>query len=194
MDAEVSRRALASLVRPSTELEISCVRLTADLILVGSTIRIDLSKYPREAPELLLAPFQAGLPGQWMDTAPPRPDLETRDTILSKIDSVLAEDDFYEPGEPRPSAETVDRAKSLIQTGIDPERGIPRAEVSAYFGELDVTWRCQNRLLRLVVFPDATRRPVLYSQTDNGDALTRGHSIEVTGPAELSNRLDWLLA
>ena len=157
--------------------------------------RIDLSKYPREAPTLLLAPFQSLMPDRWINVAAARRDLlETPDIILSKIDSVLADDELYEPGEPRPSPETVGRAKSLINAAMDRERRIPKAEVSAYFGELDVTWRHQNRLLRLVVFPDVTRRPVLYSQTDSGDALTRGHSIEVTGSDVLSSRLDWLLA
>jgi len=119
---------------------------------------------------------------------------DSRESVLAKIDAVLADEDLYETGEPRPSPQTVDLVRSLINGAVDPKRRIPKAEVSVYFGELDVTWKHRNRLLRLVAFRDSARRPVLYTQTDGSEALTRGHSIEVTGNDDLSNALDWLLA
>jgi len=118
---------------------------------------------------------------------------ESAADIAAKIDAVIADDDMYEPGEPRPSLEAATKAKDLIVAAERGVRKLPKPKVSVYFGEIDVTWTVQNRLLRLIVFPDSERPAVLYFQTDQGEALTRGESVEVSGDEDLSQRLDWLL-
>jgi hypothetical protein len=45
----------------------------------------------------------------------------------------------------------------------------------------------------MAVFCDSARPVVLYFQTDNGEALTRGESVDVTGADDLSQKLVWLL-
>jgi hypothetical protein len=113
--------------------------------------------------------------------------------IAAQIDAVIADDDMYEPGEPRPSPAAVATAKDLVKSAVRGERRLPRPEVSVYFGEIDVTWRVQNRLLRMIVFSDPARAPVLYFQNDKGEALTRGQSVDVAGVDDLSQKLVWLL-
>jgi len=118
---------------------------------------------------------------------------ESAAATATKIDAVIADDDIYEPGEPRPSPEAATLAKDLIVAAERKGRKLPRPKVSVYFGEIDVTWTVQNRLLRLIVFPDSARPAVLYFQTDKGEALTRGESVEVSSAEDLSHKLDWLL-
>ena len=100
---------------------------------------------------------------------------------------------MYEPGEPKPDLEAVAKAKDLIVAAEHRGRKLPKPKISVYFGEIDITWAVQNRLLRLIVFPDSAQPAVLYFQTDKGEALTRGESVEVSGAEDLSQRLDWLL-
>jgi hypothetical protein len=120
-------------------------------------------------------------------------EFESAASIGARIDAVIADNDMYEPSEPRPSHEAVTKAKTFIELA---ERGgskIPRPKISVYFGEIDFTWTVQNRLLRLIVLADPALPPVLYFQSDKGEALTRGESAEVRQPADLSQKLDWLL-
>jgi hypothetical protein len=118
---------------------------------------------------------------------------QTVANIGARIDAVIADDDMYEAGEPRPSPEAAAKAKELVKSAGRAGRKLPRPEVSVYFGEIDVTWRVQNRFLRLIVFSDPARSALLYSQTDNGEALTRGESVEVSGADDLSQKLALLL-
>jgi hypothetical protein len=118
---------------------------------------------------------------------------ESTDDIAARIDAVIADDDMYEAGEPRPSPEAAAKAKELIKSAGRADRGLPRPEVSVYFGEIDVTWKVRNRLLRMVVFSDPVRPAVLYFQTDKGEALTRGESVDVRGAEDLPRKLVWLI-
>jgi hypothetical protein len=118
---------------------------------------------------------------------------ETAASITSRIDAVIADPDLYEPGEPRPSQESIKKAKELIDSAERAGARIPAPKISVYFGEIDFTWTMKNRLLRLIVLADAARIPVLYFQTNNGEALTRGESVEVRDAAQLAQKLGWLL-
>ena len=77
---------------------------------------------------------------------------EGNDDIAPRIDAAIADDDMYEPGEPRPSLDAAARAKDLINSAGDAVRGVPCPEVSVYFGEIDVTWRVRNRLLSCLLY------------------------------------------
>jgi hypothetical protein len=45
----------------------------------------------------------------------------------------------------------------------------------------------------MVVFSDPVRPAVLYFQTDKGEALTRGESVDVRGAEDLPRKLVWLI-
>jgi hypothetical protein len=118
---------------------------------------------------------------------------EGNDDVAARIDAVIADDDMYEPGEPRPTQEAAAKAKDLIKSAGRAVRELPRPEVSVYFGEIDVTWKVRNRLLRIVVFSETGRAAVLYFQTDDGGALTRGESVDIRGEDDLPRKFAWLL-
>ncbi|HXB68503.1 MAG TPA: hypothetical protein VNY05_09675 [Candidatus Acidoferrales bacterium] len=122
-----------------------------------------------------------------------REPFESATSIATRIDEVIADDDLYELGEPRPSSETVAKAKELILSAEYVGSKFPHPKISVYFGEVDITWKAQDRLLRVIVFPDPLRPAALYFQTDKGEALTRGESVEVTNAEDLSRSLNWLL-
>jgi hypothetical protein len=113
--------------------------------------------------------------------------------ITSRIDALIADEDMYEPNEPRPTKEAIDEAKDLIVSAERYGSKYLRPEISVYYGEIDITWRVSNRLLRLIVFSGTVRPAVLYYQTDKGEALTRGESLEVQRAEDLSRKLIWLL-
>lgn len=115
--------------------------------------------------------------------------------IFDDIDRAVTDEDMFEgPEEPRPTSQTIERAKELLRGSGRAMNGgqIPPCRVSPYYGELDFTWNKENRLLRLMVFSD-DRRPLLYWQADGGETLTRGDSEEVNTPEQIVGRLKWLL-
>jgi len=114
--------------------------------------------------------------------------------IASRIDAVVNDNDQYELDEPKPTAEAVATAKDLIRFAERDGSHIPVPKISVYFGEIDLTWTVQNRLLRLIVFSNPDRPALLYSQTDEGEALTRGQSMPLKDPLDLTGMIRWLLA
>ncbi len=111
--------------------------------------------------------------------------------IIAEIDRAVDDAGAYEEGETQPSPEAVEAAKRLVLAAE--QRGVkfPTTEVSVYYGEIDLTWKSGNRLLRLVVHSDA-RTPLLYFQTDTGEAFTRGQSAPAASGYQLAERLQWL--
>jgi len=115
----------------------------------------NMNRQPAATPqEVVLTRSQQQIPGYE----------ENSDDIAARIDAVIADDDMYEAGEPRPSPEAAAKAKDLVSSARA-VRGLPHPEVSVYFGEINVTWKVRNRLLRLIVFSDQpgpqffTRKP-----------------------------------
>jgi hypothetical protein len=161
--------------RPALEAHLdSKVTMAAGRFPVDMLTVIDAGSTSSMAPEPFGGPF------------------ESADSIGATIDTLIQDDDMYESGEPRPSVETASRAKNLLILAEREGCKFPHTGISVYFGEIDVTWRVQNRLLRLIVFPDPVRPAVLYFQTDKGEALTRGESVSA-GPEDLSRKMAWLL-
>ena len=126
-------------------------------------------------------------------TGLPSRQFETAASITARIDAVIADNDMYEPSEPRPSPEAVIKAKELMASAEREGSRFPRPKISVYFGEIDFTWTVENRLLRLIVLADPSLPAVLYFQSDKGEALTRGESVPVSVADDLSQKLNWLL-
>lgn len=114
-------------------------------------------------------------------------------SMEDRIDAVIADADLYESGEPRPSLEAVSKIKGLLRSVAYAGGQLPHPKISVYFGEIDLTWTIKNRLLRLIVFSDRDRPALLYFQTDKGEALTRGDSMDLADATDLSRKLTWLL-
>lgn len=104
--------------------------------------------------------------------------------------TIVENPDTFEIGEPRPADGAIVMMQRLLFDAENLGAMFPRTDCSVYYGEIDLTWRVENRLLRLVAFSDE-RPPVLYFQTESEAALTRGASIQAT-PEELVRKLTWL--
>jgi hypothetical protein len=109
--------------------------------------------------------------------------------LQERIAAMLADEDSFEENESKPSGDAV---RTIYQILGDIGECITGGEVSTWYGELAVTWRLGGRMLRLAVFSDG-REPLLYFQTDSGEALTRGQTIRPVTNADLKDRLLWLL-
>ena len=105
-----------------------------------------------------------------------------------QIDLVVGNAEGFEDAEPRPSLAAIRSAKQLIQSAFLALGRILKAEVSAYYGELNLTWRFQDRLVRLIVFSN-NRVPIVYWLTEGREPLSRS----VQSPEDLNERLTWLL-
>jgi hypothetical protein len=112
----------------------------------------------------------------------------------AKLENLLNEPELLEQGEPAPSAATLGQIRDVAQW-IE-RRNIAAAlpEISVYFGEVDLTWRLANRLLRLIAYPETNRRPMtVYQQADAGEPLTRGQLTPITSLDEtLPDKFAWL--
>ncbi|HUE03442.1 MAG TPA: hypothetical protein VMR62_28030 [Bryobacteraceae bacterium] len=109
--------------------------------------------------------------------------------LRDRIAAVLADEDSFEENESKPSDDTV---CTMLQILGDIGECVTGGEVSTWYGELAVTWRLGSRMLRLAVFSDG-REPLLYFQTDSGEALTRGQTIRPVASADLKERVHWLM-
>jgi hypothetical protein len=103
---------------------------------------------------------------------------------------MLADPDSFEDNEPKPTSGAIQVMNEIIRTADECFVG---GEVSMWYGELSITWRSDNRMLRLAVFSDG-REPLLYFQTDHGEALTSGQSIQPANSGALQDKLQWLMA
>ncbi len=114
-------------------------------------------------------------------------------SISDRIDEALCDEDTFEDGEPRPCEKAAEALKKLLTEAERQDAKIPKGEVSAWYGELDLTWKIDNRLLRLLAYSD-DREPLLYFQSDTGETLTRGQSISPVNAEVLKEKFEWLLA
>lgn len=111
-------------------------------------------------------------------------------SIGEQIDDSVGDADQYDTEEQAPSTDAIYAAKTLI-SGVHIPRQI-RPEVSVYYGELDVTWRSSDKLVRLIVYSD-DRTPKIYSQRDSDNVLSRGQLLDANQNL-LNEKLNWLLS
>lgn len=89
------------------------------------------------------------------------------------------------------SVTAITAAEDIIKlTTIPSVLTIPDIEVDNE--ELDVTWRNNGKLLRLMTY--ATKAPKVYSHVDSDNPFTRGNLTERVDASVLSEKLDWLLS
>lgn len=113
------------------------------------------------------------------------------ESISLQIDETLDDVDQYESGEVAPSPSAVEAVKTLLNGCATAIPTSVRPTVSAYYGELDVTWEANGKLVRLIFYSD-DRPPKVYFHVESEAVLTRGHSEEVS-QASFKKRLQWLM-
>ena len=90
--------------------------------------------------------------------------------------------DLYEDNEPEPKYSVVLKAADLLRT-LPIERA-ERAHIDPYFGEINLTWRCDSRMVRAIIRPNGSIS--IYRQRLDRDRVA--HS-EMVGADELGQSL-----
>src|SRR5579864_2074215 len=76
-------------------------------------------------------------------------------SIADLIDVVCADQDSYEVGEAHSTPKAIGDLKQLIiEASAVPEAAVTIGDIAPYFGELSITWRQGNRMLRATSFSD----------------------------------------
>ncbi|MBZ5633931.1 MAG: hypothetical protein LAO55_12485 [Acidobacteriia bacterium] len=113
------------------------------------------------------------------------------DGIIKQLQDLRNNQERFDEDEPRPADGAFDAIRDILRGAEGKHAKLPRAEVSAFYGELAVTWRIENRTLRLVSYSDG-RQPLLYFHTDTAEALSRGETICPATADILKERISWL--
>lgn len=111
--------------------------------------------------------------------------------IENKIRDRIRDPEMFDEGEPRPSEEVIERALNLIRA-VEEEEPLPECSVEFFHGELDLTWKHQDRLLMLIVHSDPDRSAELYWRRESPGAFVRGEHIEVRSADDLIEKLRWI--
>ncbi|MGA2714504.1 MAG: hypothetical protein ABSG41_15475 [Bryobacteraceae bacterium] len=115
-------------------------------------------------------------------------------TLEEKIDAACSDPDNFEDDEIQPSPRAISELKRVLREASDIFNGdIPQGDVAPYFGEISVTWRRDNRMLRLTAFSDG-RDPRLDFGTTPVGTLGDYQFYPVATGENLIDRLNWVLA
>ena len=88
--------------------------------------------------------------------------VQASERIIQRIWDLSQDQDLRDEDEPAPPHEVIDRAIQLIRDAdILMGRAMPSGQVSTFFGEVNVTWRADDRIIRFACFPN--RPSVLQS-------------------------------
>ncbi len=132
-----------------------------------------------------------------MDASASRPCVALRNvhdarSISELIDQVCADDDSYEEGEDRPTAKAMDDLKRLLlEAAAIYDKAVPMGHISPYFGELSITWRNRDKMLRATSFSEAQSPRLDFGATPSPSLGTYQFDSDATG-ARLAERLLWL--
>jgi hypothetical protein len=74
--------------------------------------------------------------------------------IIGRIRGVSQNQDLRDEDEAAPIQEVVERAIFLIRDADNLLGVMPSAQVSTFYGEVNITWRIGDRIVRLACFPD----------------------------------------
>lgn len=113
-------------------------------------------------------------------------------SMCERIDEVCADPDSYEEGEPRPNAKAIDNLKALLDDaasimGADLNLG----DIAPYFGEVSITWKCGEKMLRVAAFSDHRPPRMDFGSTPAGSLGSYEFDTNVTGE-KLASKFRWL--
>ncbi len=114
----------------------------------------------------------------------PQPVPDTSTLIVTSIKRVLNKEEDNGWAFAFAAAEEIIRSAS-----IPASLSLPDVESDAE--ELDLTWRNNGKLLRLITYSSG-KSPAVYSHIDVENPFTRGNLIETADASVFSQRLAWL--
>jgi hypothetical protein len=113
-------------------------------------------------------------------------------TLLQLIDDICTDPTNLEDNEQPPSEKAIsDLKKLIIDASVLRGKDIMLGDVAPYFGEVSVTWRNGNNMLRATSFPDARLPRLDFGTTPDGTLGEYDFLADATG-ALLSQRLSIL--
>jgi hypothetical protein len=73
--------------------------------------------------------------------------------IIRAISSLAADQDLRDEGEPAPPLGVVEEAIRFVRDADELLGGVPPGQASTFYGEINVTWRSGDTIVRLACFP-----------------------------------------
>jgi hypothetical protein len=142
---------------------------------VGDRVLVALSEIPSDVPRL--QPFR-----HWR--------FDTDESIIKKINGVLADGEMYDEGEPRPSQDVARRVKALLRrTKFLVDLRFPVAEVRPFDGSIRITWTRFSKNVRLVCSDHDNY--IFHERVDDGRSFDYAIARSVDPPT-LARWLNWL--
>jgi hypothetical protein len=74
--------------------------------------------------------------------------------IVNRILSAVVDSDLRDEDEPAPSIKVAKKAIYLIRGAEKLLGKVPQAQVSTFYGEINISWRSGDKIVRLACFPD----------------------------------------
>ena len=118
-------------------------------------------------------------------------DLQEADKIMQRVWEIVDNQDMRDDDEPAPPRAVIGEFERLIRNAANLMMArMPEGQISAFFGELNITWRSGDRIVRLACFPN---RPNIV-QTGSLSAPIGFYQSEANPTSEvLAEALDTLL-
>jgi hypothetical protein len=115
----------------------------------------------------------------------PEAEMIVQHIFYAAVDQELRDED-----EPAPSCEVIQKAFGMIYAADKLLGVMPYGQVSTFFGEINVTWRGGDRIVRLACFQD---RPTILQTGSFSDPLGHYNSRPNPSPLLLADELQGLV-
>jgi hypothetical protein len=115
-------------------------------------------------------------------------------SLADAIERACADPDSYEADEPLTTPKAKRDLKALLEAAEEQmDEAMPLGDIAPYFGELSITWRHQDHMLRATSFSDDRTPRLDYGSTPHGELGQFNFQLNATGD-QLRDRLQWLFA
>lgn len=114
--------------------------------------------------------------------------------LAQEIENVASDPKNYESGEPLEGAKAREELISLVVSAAALNgKPLPVGDISPYYGEISITWRNGDKMIRATAFADDRRTRLDYGSTPNG-ALGAYRFDNNASARTLTERLRWLFS
>lgn len=112
------------------------------------------------------------------------------DALIERINSATCDPDLEDEGGPPPGKVIHEVSRYVRNAYSDLHFSPPSPSISCFFGEINVTWRLEERIVRLACFPK--RSPILhFGETIGVPGSYR--TVSNPTPESLASKLQWLV-
>ncbi len=111
--------------------------------------------------------------------------------LIRDIYDAISDPENYEEGEAMIEDEIVRQLGEMVNEAGANFGQLPRADIAPYFGELSITWRLGQRVVRLTAYPNSLPSRIDYGSTSPGTRGDYDFDRPASGPI-LAERLRWL--